>query len=99
MKENAGIHIFPCVTSVSNQTYRRETRAFLTVSPTKRCCSFVLAVGSTILRSLLCMAETSIIAQNLSFLSTCRALGCGIQKEMEQIGGYIEKQQLKCYDL
>lgn len=45
------------------------------------------------------MAELTTIAQNLSFLNTCRALGYGIQKEMEQIEGYIEKQQLTCYDL
>lgn len=59
----------------------------------------MLAMGSTILRRQLCMAELTTIAQNLSFLNTCRALGYGIQKEMEQIEGYIEKQQLTCYDL
>lgn len=69
---------FPWVASVTNQACRREARGFLTVSSTKRCCSFILAVGCTILRRQLYVAEPSFITQNLSFLHSCRALGYGI---------------------
>ena len=71
-------HSFPWVASVTNQACRREARGFLTVSSTKRCCSFILAVGCTILRRQLYVAEPSFITQNLSFLHSCRTLGYGI---------------------
>lgn len=71
-------HSFPWVASVTNQACRREARGFLTVSSTKRCCSFILAVGYTILRRQLCVAEPSFITQNVSFLHSCRTLGYGI---------------------
>lgn len=69
------IHSFPWFAPVTDQTCRRETGELLTVSPTKRYHSFVLAVSCTILRKQLCMAESSVITQNLSHLGVRGTLG------------------------
>lgn len=59
LSRTQAIHIFPWLASVTNHTCRRETREFLTVSPTKRYRSFILAGSCTILSKQLCMAQSA----------------------------------------